>query len=117
MITKIWVGKGLVNIKPTDMINSTRRLHSFCSYNSIRDALVKSQGGWYWIGQDGRLELVATGLCHLSFEQFYNFVKRRDMKITRENISKHLIEKELELAGKTLLDTMDDDNWYFNFTL
>jgi hypothetical protein len=38
-------------------------------------------------------------------------------KITRENISKHLIEYELKIVGKTLLDTVDDDKWYFNFTM
>jgi len=38
-------------------------------------------------------------------------------KITRINISKHLVEYELALVGKTLLDTLDDDKWYFNNTL
>ncbi len=38
-------------------------------------------------------------------------------KITRDNITKHLIEYELNMAGKTLIDTLDDDKWYFNITL
>ena len=37
--------------------------------------------------------------------------------INRENITKHLIEKELEMVGKTMLDTLDDDQWYFNITM
>jgi hypothetical protein len=38
-------------------------------------------------------------------------------KITRENITKHLVEYQLKMVGKTLLDTLDDDNWYFNITM
>ena len=37
--------------------------------------------------------------------------------VNRENISRHLIEKELEIAGKTMMDTLDDDMWYFNITM
>ena len=37
--------------------------------------------------------------------------------INRENITRHLIEKELEMVGKTMLDTLDDDNWFFNITM
>jgi hypothetical protein len=38
-------------------------------------------------------------------------------KITRDNITKHLVEYQLKMVGKTLLDTLDDDNWYFNITM
>lgn len=38
-------------------------------------------------------------------------------KINRTNITKHLIEYELAMVGRTLLDTIDDDKWYFNFTM
>lgn len=34
--------------------------------------------------------------------------------INRVNITKHLVKYELEMVGKTLLDTLDDDLWYFN---
>lgn len=37
--------------------------------------------------------------------------------INRINITKHLIEYELEMVGKTLVDTISDDNWHFNFTM
>ena len=37
--------------------------------------------------------------------------------INRVNITKHLIEYELEMVGKTLVDTVDDDIWFFNFTM
>jgi hypothetical protein len=40
-----------------------------------------------------------------------------EKKINRENITRHLIEKELEMVGKTMMDTLDDDNWYFNNTM
>jgi hypothetical protein len=39
------------------------------------------------------------------------------VKITRDNITKHLVEYQLQMVGKTLLDTLDDDNWYFNITM
>lgn len=39
------------------------------------------------------------------------------MKINRENLEKHLLEYQLSIVGKTLLDTIDDDRWYFNITL
>lgn len=38
-------------------------------------------------------------------------------KITRENITKHLIEYQLNLIGKDLLCTLDDDKWWFNNTM
>ena len=40
-----------------------------------------------------------------------------NIKITRDNITKHLVEYQLKMVGKTLLDTLDDDNWYFNITM
>lgn len=39
------------------------------------------------------------------------------MKITRENIERHLLEYQLALVGKTMMDTLDDDQWYFNITI
>ena len=38
-------------------------------------------------------------------------------KVNRENIGRHLLEYQLEMVGKTLMDAMDDDKWYFNFTM
>jgi len=40
-----------------------------------------------------------------------------NIKINRENITKHLIEKELEMVGKSMVDTLDDDQWWFNITM
>lgn len=40
-----------------------------------------------------------------------------DQKINRANITMHLIEYELTMVGHTLLETIDDDKWYFNFTM
>jgi len=39
------------------------------------------------------------------------------VKITRENITNHLVEYQLAMVGKTLLDTLSDDMWYFNMTM
>lgn len=39
------------------------------------------------------------------------------IKVNRENCARHLVEKELELAGKTIMDTLDDMEWYLNFTI
>lgn len=38
-------------------------------------------------------------------------------KVTRENISKHLVEYQLNMVGKSLIDTLSDDMWYFNITM
>jgi hypothetical protein len=38
-------------------------------------------------------------------------------KISRETLEKHLLVYQLGMVGKTLLDTIDDDIWYFNITL
>jgi len=38
-------------------------------------------------------------------------------KINRENISRHLVEYQLKMVGKTMMDTLDDDMWYFNITM
>ena len=40
-----------------------------------------------------------------------------ETKITRENISRHLIEYQLAMVGKSMMDTLDDDKWYFNITM
>lgn len=38
-------------------------------------------------------------------------------KITRDNLTKHLLTYQLALAGKTLLDTLDEEEWYRVFTI
>lgn len=38
-------------------------------------------------------------------------------KITRDNITKHLLVYQLSLVGKTMLDTLDEEEWYKVFTL
>ena len=39
------------------------------------------------------------------------------IKINRENCARHLVEKELEMVGKTMMDTLDDMEWYSNITM
>ena len=38
-------------------------------------------------------------------------------KINRANITRHLIEYQLDIVGKRLVDTLDDDKWNFNWTI
>jgi hypothetical protein len=38
-------------------------------------------------------------------------------KVNRDNITRHLVEYQLAMVGKTMLDTLDDDKWYFNITM
>jgi hypothetical protein len=38
-------------------------------------------------------------------------------KITRENIARHLIEYQLDMVDRKLEETIDDDKWYFNWTI
>lgn len=38
-------------------------------------------------------------------------------KATRENISQHLMEYQLNMVGKTLMNVVDDDTWKFNITM
>lgn len=38
-------------------------------------------------------------------------------KINRANITNHLIEYQLAIVGKTIVETFDDDKWYFNWTM
>lgn len=44
-------------------------------------------------------------------------VSEKYPKVTRENIEKYLLEYQLEMVGKHLIDTLDDDKWYFNITM
>ena len=39
------------------------------------------------------------------------------MTINRMNIGQHLLDKELEIVGKTKEDLINDDRWRFNFTI
>lgn len=38
-------------------------------------------------------------------------------KINRTNISDHLVEYQLKMIGKTLLDVSNDELWYYNNTM
>jgi C1A family cysteine protease len=39
------------------------------------------------------------------------------IKINRENISQHLMEYQLQLANKSVIDVIRHDNWRFELTL
>jgi len=38
-------------------------------------------------------------------------------KITRENVTQHLLEYQLAIVDKKMINMLDDDLWYFNNTL
>jgi hypothetical protein len=38
-------------------------------------------------------------------------------KINRDNCARHLVEYELQMVGKTMMDTLDDMEWYSNITM
>ena len=42
---------------------------------------------------------------------------KRRAEINRSNITRHLIEYQLDMVGKRLVETLDDDKWYFNWTM
>ena len=42
---------------------------------------------------------------------------KKKAEINRSNIMRHLIEYQLDMVGKRLVDTLDDDRWYFNWTM
>ncbi len=46
-----------------------------------------------------------------------NTWKMENKTINRENCARHLVEKELEMVGKIMIDTLDDMEWYLNNTL
>jgi hypothetical protein len=43
--------------------------------------------------------------------------KQNKKKIDRNNITRHLLEYQLNMVNKTIKDTLDDDLWYFNWTI
>ena len=42
---------------------------------------------------------------------------KKKAPVNRGNIMRHLIEYQLDMVGKRLVDTLDDDKWYFNWTM
>lgn len=72
----IWIRNQKHNIRPEDSIRSTRRLTSFSVFFCVRNALLKSQGGWYWLGLDGKLEFIGRTLASISFDMLYEINKK-----------------------------------------
>ncbi len=42
---------------------------------------------------------------------------KKRARVNRGNIMRHLIEYQLDIVGKRLADTLDDDNWYDQCTM
>ena len=72
MVTRIYYSNGWHNIKPNDRIHSTRALRSFCLSNCLPDNLIRLQGGWYHLRQDGQLAFITKALSDLTFKQVFH---------------------------------------------
>jgi hypothetical protein len=75
METRIYLNKGYRNLKPNDIVKTTRAVESFCVHNSLRSCLVKQQGGWYKICLDGILTFVTPALDCITFKELYERLK------------------------------------------
>ncbi len=75
METRIWLNKGWVNIKPDDLVRTTKAIHSFACFNSLRDSIFRSQGGYYKIEKNGMLTFVCRTLQDITFTQLYELLK------------------------------------------
>jgi hypothetical protein len=75
-VGSIWVCNQKHNIKPADTIRSTRRLTSFSVFFLVRNALVRAQGGWYWITPEGRMQFVDRCLSDITFKQIFDINKK-----------------------------------------
>lgn len=78
METRIYLKNSWRNIKPEDLVNSTKAVHSFCTFNCINDRLFKSQGGYYILHNDGRLVFLSRTLGNLTFQVLYDKLKKAD---------------------------------------
>jgi hypothetical protein len=76
METRIWVSGGWRNISPSETVNSTRRLQSFCVFNCLECNIFKSQGGYYKLSDQGRLEFVTRTLGTISFQDVYSLLSK-----------------------------------------
>jgi len=43
--------------------------------------------------------------------------KKKLPSVNRATVMQHLIEYQLNMVGKTIVDTVDDDRWFFNWTM
>ena len=75
METRIWISGRYRTIDPDEPVLSTRAITSFCAFNGLRNALVRSQGGWYIISKEGIMTRVARTLYIISFRELYHLLK------------------------------------------
>lgn len=75
MQTLIWINGFYQTIKPEDKVKSTKNLHSFCVCNGLSDRIVKSQGGYYYITDEGTFKKVFRTLNETSYNDIYKILK------------------------------------------
>lgn len=75
METRLWINKGYRNFTPDSLVASSRMITSFATHNSLRDCLVKAQGGWYKIHKNGIMTLECRTLHHINLRDLYNILK------------------------------------------
>jgi hypothetical protein len=74
MGTRIWIGKGYRNVNPSDIVKTTKNVHSFACENCLRDSLFKTQGGYYKLNLDGILTFAFGSLNAVTFEQLHKIL-------------------------------------------
>jgi hypothetical protein len=75
MELKLFINKGYHQFKEDDPVNSSRAITSFAASNSLRDCLVRAQGGWYKIELNGIMTFQTRALYLISFKDLYYILK------------------------------------------
>lgn len=75
MELNIWLNGRFTDVKPTDIVKTTKAVHSFACSNSLRDCLFKSQGGYYKLCKDGILVKACRALNMITFADLYEILK------------------------------------------
>lgn len=60
-----------------------------------------------------------SGFCSIckNYNDNNRILSPPEEKINRTNIERHLVVYELKMVGKTLIDTIGNDKWFFDFTM
>lgn len=75
MNTVLYMSVGIINIKPTQTINTMRRLNSFCVCNCLKNNVCKLQGGYYFINSINQFQFIGRTLSNISFSEVFNLLK------------------------------------------
>lgn len=85
METRIFGAGSYINVRPQDLVSTTKRMRSFAVCNGMRDCIFKAQGGYYKLCLDGILVKVFDHLCNVSFEELHKMLKDVNEQDPRAN--------------------------------